>query len=402
MRAGRIAWTIGGADPDARRPRRHDARIVGRRHAAVGRLSRRRRVPSHRRSGGRPHLDRERAGRRRRDAGDDRRRRLRRRHPRAADSRSPDDDRQGDAAGHARHPARRSRAVPRALARAAAGRRSASAADAGSRPARGVPRAGRDQMDRPRLARLGRLPSRQGIPHAVRAARDDVAHRAGARDRSGVRLHAARCAARDRCGRSSPSVRCTCSIRSTRLGTTRSCRLGRRRDRAADRWRQEPRRSHVGRSQQRRDPSSARRRDSVLRPLSQHAGRSAAWRRLHAAREHAAHRPVRANGRVAGPRERGHPAHARPARAAIRSRRTTAINTARGSSASRRRFLPGAAVNTARAHSTPHEQHQSPRLPETERRRRRIGREPGTGNRDRTIAPEAPEAPYAPHARYAP
>ena len=38
----------------------------------------------------RPHLDRERAGRRRRDAGGDRRGRLCRRHPRAADSRSPD------------------------------------------------------------------------------------------------------------------------------------------------------------------------------------------------------------------------------------------------------------------------------------------------------------------------
>ena len=50
----------------------------------------RRGVPAHRRSGRRPHLDRERAGRRRRDARDDRRGRLRRRHPRAHDSRSPD------------------------------------------------------------------------------------------------------------------------------------------------------------------------------------------------------------------------------------------------------------------------------------------------------------------------
>ena len=93
-------------DPEARRPRRHDARVVGRRHASLGRLPHRRGVPAHRRSAGRPHLDRERAGRRRRDAGDDRRRRLRRRHPRAADSRSADEHRQGHAAGHARHPAR--------------------------------------------------------------------------------------------------------------------------------------------------------------------------------------------------------------------------------------------------------------------------------------------------------
>jgi penicillin amidase len=56
-------------------------------------------------------------------------------------------------------------------------------------------------------------------------------------------------------------------------------------------------------------------RDSVLRHVSEHARRSAARRCLHAARQHAAHRTVRANGRLTRSRKRRHPAHAdRPER----------------------------------------------------------------------------------------
>ena len=107
--------------PAPRRPRRLDAGVVGRWHAALGRLPRRCRVPAHHRSGGRPHLDRQRAGRRRRHAGHDRRRRIRRRRAGTADSRSADGHRQGDAEGHARHPARRQGAVPGSLADAGPG-----------------------------------------------------------------------------------------------------------------------------------------------------------------------------------------------------------------------------------------------------------------------------------------
>ena len=81
--AGRIAWTIGGAIPrrvghDGMTPEswadgthRWDGYLAGRG------------VSAHRRSGRRPHLDRERARRRWRHARGDRRRRLCRRHPRA-------------------------------------------------------------------------------------------------------------------------------------------------------------------------------------------------------------------------------------------------------------------------------------------------------------------------------
>ena len=124
---------------EARRPRRHDPGIVGRRHESVGRLPRGRGVSPHRQSGRRPHLDRERAGRRWRDAGGDRRGRLCRRHPRADHSRSPDRDRQGNAAGHARHPARGSRALPRAMAQAAARRARLPVRSGSRRAARRVP-----------------------------------------------------------------------------------------------------------------------------------------------------------------------------------------------------------------------------------------------------------------------
>ena len=103
-------------------------------------------------------------------------------------------DRQGDAAGHARHPARRSRAVPRALAQAAARQLPApgsrlTAPDALSAKSSGAS-IDTEWTGRASPGSVGYRLVKEFRP-AVRAARDDLAHRAGSRRRSRVRLHAA-------------------------------------------------------------------------------------------------------------------------------------------------------------------------------------------------------------------
>ena len=225
-----------------------------------------------------------------------------------------------------------------------------------------VPGACRPRMDGPGVDRLGRVSAGEGVPDHLRPPRDDVADRAGARGRSRRLITRACCGAKDRCGRSSPSARCTCSIRNTRTGTRRSLQRWMPRSRSSPTAAERSPIARGAKPTRRNPPSARRRRYPFFGQLSEYARRSAARRRLHTSREHASHGPSERMA-VSPGRESEGILHVPTGRAATRSHRITAINTARGSLANRHR--------SCRDHHSPpsclihaNERHQSPRLPE--------------------------------------
>ncbi len=344
--AGRIAWTIGGTIP---KRVGHDGMTpeswADGTHRWDGYLSAAefpRIVDPPRR----PHLDRERTGRRRRDARDDRRRRLRRRHSRAADSRSTDAHRQGHAAATCSASSSRIARCSSSAGASCCWRRSAPDPSGAARAK--FTRPGRQALDRPRLAGLGRRIawSRNSGLTFVRRVMTSLTAPALAVDPAFDYTRLLR-------GEGpvwqilSRAARCTCSIRSTRRGTTRSWLPSTRRSRSSTEGGKSLGRSHVGRGEQRRDPCIRSRRaipffGRYLNMPGDPLPGDVYTPRASTPRTGPSERMVVSPGRET----RGHPRTSRPARAAIRSRRITAINTARGSTASRRRSCREPTVTT--------------------------------------------------------